>query len=87
MTFSIQSLQTSDSSDMDTWTSIQNNRFLLVKDLLHFKVDVSRSLIGLLELNLLFRYSEVQVSLKDNTKDNDKTRQSSADSAFILLMI
>ena len=87
MTFSIQSLQTSDSSDMDTWTSIQNNRFLLVKDLLHFKVDVSRSLIGLLEFNLLFRYSEVQVSLKDNTKDNDKTRQSSADSAFILLMI
>ena len=72
MTFSIQSLQTSDSSDMDTWTSIKNNRFLLVKDLLHFKVDVSRSLIELLEFNLLFRYSEVQVSLKDNTKDNDK---------------
>ena len=70
MTFSIQSLQTSDSSDMDTWTSIQNNRFLLVKDLLHFKVDVSRSLIGLLEFN--FRYSEVHVLLKDKTKGKDK---------------
>ena len=44
----------------------------LAKDLLHFKVDVSRSLIGLLEFNLLFRYSEVQVSLKDKTKDKDK---------------
>ena len=58
-----------------TWTPELLSKiidFSLVKDLLHFKVDVSRSLIGLLEFNLLFRYSEVQVSLKDKTKDKDK---------------
>ena len=58
-----------------TWTPELLSKiidFSLVKDLLHFKVDVSRSLIGLLEFNLLFRYSQVQVSLKDKTKDKDK---------------